>query len=229
MPQSERNMGGNVIPAGYWLAGCVAYVTVVLGADALATLNVDWPWHWGALRWRSLGLFDGFKFLFWLVVPFAVSVRGMDWGAFGFRGWRWRDVWLLGGLALAGLCAVLLIPLVPALREVYPGFGDRSAAVRWAVGLRYSIWLVSWLPGWEFLHRYVLLRAADRRWARYGWLLVPLSEGLYHLQKPFLEMAGMVVFSVVLCQWSLRRKNVLLPFLAHLTVELELILFLAAW
>jgi hypothetical protein len=40
-----------------------------------------------------------------------------------------------------------------------------------------------------------------------------------------LEAGGMVLYSVVLTLWAIRRKNALLPFLAHLTIEIELIVF----
>ncbi|MCC6490869.1 MAG: CPBP family intramembrane metalloprotease, partial [Candidatus Hydrogenedentes bacterium] len=79
---------------------------------------------------------------------------------------------------------------------------------------------------WEFLHRYFLVRPFSARWPRYGWLVVPVSEGAYHLQKHWTEMILMVAFSVALTWWTVRRKNALLPFLAHLFVEVELIAFM---
>ena len=36
----------------------------------------------------------------------------------------------------------------------------------------------------------------------------------------------MVAFSVILTAWALRRRNTLLPFLAHLAIEVELVLFM---
>jgi membrane protease YdiL (CAAX protease family) len=63
-------------------------------------------------------------------------------------------------------------------------------------------------------------------WPRYGWLLVPLAEGVYHLQKPWPEMLGMVAFSLIATQWTLRRDNMLLPLLVHLAIEIELVAFM---
>jgi len=231
-------------------ATAIAYIAVVLGVDVLATRGVSWPINWFVFRWnpyvlrtyaRGLGIpdeimgpfcswplqkFDFFKFLFWFLVPFLFSIRGMDWGALGVRRWKRRDGYFLLGLALAGMAAILIIPYVPALRQTYHSMGHLAAPEKWTQLFIRGIWVISWLLGWEFLHRYFLLRPVAVQWPRYGWLLVPLSEGLYHLQKPGIEALGMVALSVVLTQWTLRRRNVFLPFLVHLTIEIELILFL---
>jgi membrane protease YdiL (CAAX protease family) len=60
-------------------------------------------------------------------------------------------------------------------------------------------------------------------------MLVPLAEGGYHLLKPWPETLAMVAFSVVMTQYALRRKNLVIPFLAHLAVELFLILGMMIW
>ena len=119
-----------------------------------------------------------------------------------------------------------LIPLVPSLNALYSRSGDLPMDVRVDLCLNMMVWNFSWIIGWEFLHRYALLRAADGAWPRWGWLLVPLSEGIYHLQKPALEALGMVAFSIALTLYARRRKNFLLPLLAHLIIEIELIVFL---
>ena len=118
--------------------------------------------------------------------------------------------------------AMLLIPMVPSLKATYGGF----AAPGQAVG--HLTWTLSWLIGWEFLHRYVLLTHLDARWPNWGWLVIPFVEGAYHFvqQKPWPETLGMVALSLVVTSWARRRRNVLLPFLAHLAIELELIVFL---
>jgi hypothetical protein len=38
--------------------------------------------------------------------------------------------------------------------------------------------------------------------------------------------AAMVIFSLIATYWSLKRRNGLLPFLAHLIIELQLTVFL---
>ena len=72
------------------------------------------------------------------------------------------------------------------------------------------------------MHRYFLLRPVMHRFPRYGWLIVPLCETIYHLQKPLLEAGGMAVFSLLLTWWTMKRRNMLLPFIAHLYIEILL-------
>jgi membrane protease YdiL (CAAX protease family) len=225
-----------------------AYIAVVLTVDTLAVSRVKTPIDWSMFQWflpkslafleRTLGLhldflkqiwmsrLDVFKLLFWFVIPFVFCLRHMDWGALGIRGWKRMDYIILAVLAVLGLGAVFLIPHVPQLRYIYASLAEASPEQKWIAFRGQLVWVASWLIGWEFLHRYVLLRQAQRLWPVWGWLLVPFSEGVYHLQKPALEALGMVVFSIILTQWAIRRKNVLLPFLAHLIIEVELILFL---
>lgn len=226
-------------------AAVIVYVAVALGVDALVSLGVDWPFDWGVFRWnglvagrwlRALGLdtlarfwshgplrsFDLFKFLFWFVVPFAWSLRRMDWGWFSFKRWKRIDLAAFTVLAVAGIVAVLLVPLFPSLRAIFPSMRGMG----WSALVLQLVWVVSWLTGWEFLHRYFLLRPVSARWPRWGWLLVPLSETVYHLLQPWPMTLGMAALSVVLTQWSLRRANVLLPFLVHLVIEVALIAFL---
>lgn len=227
---------------GLFLAFAVLYVILVLGIDALAALQVSWPFDWTVFQWRPqtcwrllslepplwtrtsvIRSFDLFKFLFWLVVPLCFCLRSIEKSWFSIRTWK-RSDWILLAVFLAGSAvAVLSIRYIPSLRHAYPGMNHLPWVVRGARGLTSLVWTASWLVGWEFLHRYFLLRAASARFPRFGWLLVPLSEVLYHLQKPLLEAAGMGLFSLVLTWWSLKRKNVLLPFLIHLYIELLLI------
>ena len=76
------------------------------------------------------------------------------------------------------------------------------------------------------MHRYFLLRPLSERWPRWGWVVVPVSEALYHLQKDPLEMAAMFVAGVVFTLWTSARKNLMLPFLVHAAVEAGLAAFL---
>jgi membrane protease YdiL (CAAX protease family) len=179
------------------------------------------------VRHLSAWGFDPFKFAVWFLVPFLVllALRRMDWGYFGVKRWRRADLWLLGGIVAAGVLAVLSILVVPSLRDWYPSMGDLPSKVRWHFAQERLVWTFSWIVGWEFLHRYALLTQLGRVWPRYGWLAIPVIEGVYHLQKDPLEMAGMVALSLVLTSWARARKNTLLPFLAHLSIEVELLLF----
>jgi CAAX prenyl protease-like protein len=202
-------------------------VTMNLLADMLGLKPISFgsPGQWLP---RIVQHVDALKTFLWLILPLGIVWVGMDWEQLTFRTWKRIDYLLLLGLAGVGIIVVLVIPLLPGVREVYasgrlPASWDRRVLFIVAQ----LVWTFSWLPGWEFLHRYFLLRPSVARWPRYGWLLVPLSEGLYHLQKPMLETVGMVAFSILATQYTLRRGNVLLPFLAHLIIEIELILFMA--
>lgn len=203
----------------------LVYTAVVHGLDTLAAQNGAWGLDGSLFRWQSPSGFDYFKFLAWLVVPLVIlGVLGrVDKRYFGFGRAKRSDLYALLALIGAGFVAVALIRVVPGLGEWYPGLGD----LPWERRLDYAryqlLWTASWLVGWEFLHRYALLTSFTRLNPRYGWLVAPLVEGLYHLQKHWLEMLGMVFFSVLLTQWALRRRTVLLPFLAHLAIELELL------
>ncbi len=205
-----------------------AYTVVVHGVDTLAAWNVSAGVDWSLMRWQTSFGFDVFKFAAWLLLPFVALwwLGRIDWGYFGLRRLRRLDLLLLAGLVLVGLLAVLSIRLLPGLEAWYPGMGGQSWPQKMAfLGFNLA-WIASWLVGWEFLHRYALLTSSERVWPRYGWLAVPIIETVYHLQKHPLEMAGMAAFSLLLTYWAKTRRNVLLPFLAHLAVELEVVLFM---
>jgi len=232
-----------------WIAALAAlYIFVVLAVDTLAAQRVQWPFPWSRLQWHlsttfptlrgtPWGAFDIYKFLFWLVIPFAICAPRMDWRYLAGKWDRW-DALLVGGLALLGMAAMFVIPLVPALQTTYPGMGHLTAAQKWQYVHGAMVWNVSWLFGWEFLHRYMLLKAVQRApltgsWGMPGnslnqwyWLAVPLSETLYHLQKPGIEALGMCFFSVILTLWCLKRKNWLVACLVHLIIEVELLVFM---
>ena len=216
-------------PGGASLTPIVAvtvYVAAVLGVDTLAAHGVRFIIDWRVFLWQSENGFDLFKFMWWFVVPFAASLHALDWGAFGVRRWQRIDLVLLGGLVLLGVGAVLIIPYFKSLDNIFHGLGSSPWIIKRNFVEGRLIWTASWLIGWEFLHRYFLLRAYEARWPRVGWLIVPLSEGLYHLQQPLAMAVGMVVFSLILTPWAFNRRNVLLPFLAHLAVELALLGYL---
>lgn len=240
--------------AGKWPALCAGlYVASVLLVDTLAAQDVEYLMVWQELHWQLQDMhralwpqlkawgvslsslswmlvpagqsFDLFKFCFWLLLPLLCCLPWLDGGWLGAGRMEARD-WL-GLLVIAALGAVVmqLIPWVPELRQQYPGLSFLPAGVKQEYLIAQLLWLASWLLGWEFLHRYLLLRAGLSLSARWGWLLVPVVEGLYHLQKPMLEMLGMVALSVVLTQWTVRRRTLLPALLAHLLIELELLLY----
>jgi len=196
-------------------------------AGLLAETNFAPAWLLSALRAEFLQRFDLFKFTFWFVIPFVWSLRRMDWRWIGFGRWRRADYRLFGILAVGAVLIVMLVPLIPGLREYYPTYrGNAAPEERIRHFILYMPWIFSWLIGWEFMHRYFLLRPAMAAWPRYGWLLVPLSEGVYHLQKFWLEAVGMVIFSLALTWWTIRRRNAMLPFCVHLVIEIALPFFI---
>jgi hypothetical protein len=230
---TRRKEGGGAASrsnANLWI------VLTLLAYTAVVHLLDTFGWHEPYLRpllraepLRALegSGFDVFKFVAWFLAPFLflLVLRRIDWGYFGVTRWRRRDVIFLAALIVAGMLAVLSILVFPSLRQWYPSMEEAPAFAKWRFATHALVWTVSWIVGWEFIHRYALLTQLARVAPRFGWLLIPVIEGVYHLQKDPLEAGAMVVFSLVLTRWALVRRNVLLPFLAHLAVEIELLLF----
>jgi hypothetical protein len=249
LPDNAENRLGPKGNRAWLVAIVVVYILLVLGVDMLAAMRVQWPFPWVRLEWHlsttfpslrgtACAAFDVYKFLFWLVIPFVACLWRMDWRYLLFSRWKKWDLILVGGLAVLGMAVMFIIPHVPALKAIYPSMGALSIEQKMAYVQRAMLWNVSWIFGWEFLHRYCLLRVVQvapltGRWglpawkpSQWYWLAVPISETLYHLQKPGLEAVGMFAFSVVLTLWCLKRKNWLLACLVHLIIEVELLLFM---
>ncbi|MBI3117576.1 MAG: hypothetical protein HYZ00_02755, partial [Candidatus Hydrogenedentes bacterium] len=175
-----------------WLV--VLYVAAVLTVDALATLHVRWGTDWSQFDWgprearqflQGLGLpkgafsflyegamrnFDWFKFFTWFLAPFLFALPNMVWSALSFKRWKIHDVMMLLVIAGVGMLIMLFIPFMPEFRDLY--LGNVPAAQRSAFLFAQLAWIVSWLPGWEFMHRYVLLDRVSMTWPRYGWFLL---------------------------------------------------------
>jgi hypothetical protein len=212
--------------AGWKTLVVPGYVAVVLALDLLAWQGRTGPLDWTFLRWRLANGVDLFKFVAWFLVPFCFSLSKMDWGYWGVRRWKRADGYLLVGLIAAGLVAVVATQWIPALRAAFPSYGQTAWSARLALAQEELLWTFSWIIGWEFMHRYALLRWVQGRAPRFGWLLIPAYEAAYHLNWPTLWMpAAMAAFSLVMTPWARKRQNTLLPFLAHLIVEVELVLF----
>jgi len=226
-----------------WLV--LAYTVVVLLVDALAANQVSAGIDWGIFSWRASGAlaqFDYFKFVFWLLVPItwcvlthryavrqesaAESSLRFDPKYFSFAPCKRGDYILLAILVVGGMLSVLAILYVPALREYYPSASGMTAQEKFRLLQVQLLWNVSWLFGWEFLHRYFLLRPVAERWPKFGWVLVPIFEAIYHLQKHPLEMAGMFAVGVLFTWWAVQRRNILLPLIVHASVEIGLMAFL---
>lgn len=206
----------------------LAYVIAAHTIDTLALRNVEWLLDWHVFRIQAENGFDAFKFTVWLVIPLVVFFPTLDVHYFTLRRWRRCDYAVLLAMVLLAIAVVAVIPFVPGLRDAYPRLGDLPGPARVQFLLHQVTWTFSWLVGWEFLHRYVLLTRLRSWWRPGAWVAVPAIEGLYHViqGKHWLESVGVVIFSVVACGWTIKRRNALLPFLAHLMIELALIGFL---
>jgi membrane protease YdiL (CAAX protease family) len=115
---------------------------------------------------------------------------------------------------------------------MYPSVSHRPLDDRLIFAASQIVWIASWLTGWEFLHRYVLISTIKKAWPALVWpitlVIVPLIETLYHVGqgKAPIESAAVLVFSLALCAWTLHRENIVGPALAHGFIEAALILFL---
>lgn len=209
----------------------VAYVLATHAVDTLAMRGDVAGIDWTQFRWRLGNGTDLFKFIAWFVIPLALSIPTMDFDYFTFHRWKRVDWTLLALLIVGGGIVVILLPHWPGVGDYYRGWGHLAPARRWDHAMAQFLWTLSWLTGWEFVHRYFLVRPLRAAWDR-GWIavlvLVPLIEALYHVvqEKPVLESIGMGGLSILLCAWTLSRRNALLPFLGHLAIEIELIVFL---
>lgn len=201
--------------ASLWVA--LPYTVLVLALDLLAIFGS---------QTTMLGSFDEYKFLFWFVIPLLLTYADWDFGYYGFSRWRKVDFAFLLVMLALGLVAVKSMRFFPAVSSYYPPLSHLSAPERWHFLWTDLIWTLSWLPGWEFLNRYYLLRAAKRYSPRFALYLLPIVEGAYHIQKPVPEMVGMVALSYVLTLWAIRRNNGLLPLLVHAGIEIGLAIFL---
>ncbi len=233
----------------------VGYVALVLAWDAFVTIGDIRTVNWAVFQWRPVGLqalleslqvphalvgwmswalltrVDLFKLLFWLALPMGICLWHMDWDYFRTRRIKRSDWWFLSGMCALAVGAAVSIRFIPALANQYRGLGQAAFSMRFQFFFVQILWVFSWLPGWEFMHRYFLLRRVSIDFPRFGWLLVPLSEGTYHLvvAKPWPETVAMVAFSVLMTQYALRRKSLVIPFLAHLAVEVFLIVGMVIW
>ena len=231
----------------------VGYVALVLSLDVFVTIGDYRTVNWGVFLWRPADLqallellhvphflvswmglslltqVDLFKLFFWLAIPAAICFWHMDWDYFTTRRIKPLDWQFLIGMCVLAVLAIVSVRFIPALSHIYHGSGEISLLGKLSFLIKKLLWVLSWLVGWEFMHRYFLLRRVALDFPRFGWLLVPLSEGTYHLVKPWPEMLAMVAFSVLMTQYTLRRKNVVVPFLAHLAVELSLIVGMMVW
>jgi hypothetical protein len=219
---SQLNLNENKKKALYALF----YAIFALTLDSISTIHLKWGIDWGIFHWQLKNGFEVSTFILWFAIPFLFTFKSIDWKYFGISRLKKNDIYLVILLSIIGIIAVLSIKFYPSLRNFYPSkeFNNASAKVNWA--LYKMIWNISWLTGWEFLHRYVLLTYFEKAFPKKGWFGVCLIEFVFHFQKAFLEAIGMLIFSTIITYWAYKRKNVVLPFFAHLLIESFLIIFI---
>lgn len=204
----------------------VTYAVAALAVDSLATANSQWLIDWSVFYWRLRYGFEISTTILWLVIPCALMFPHLDPHCFTFRRWKKVDALLLLILILAGAAGVLLIRYIPELNRYYASQAHLSPAMKRTFIIGNLAWITSWLIGWEFLHRVFLMRYLQTLLGKAGPCLIPVFEFVFHLQKSLPEAGGMLLLSAVLTYWSYRRRNVLLPLLAHLAIELTLVAYL---
>lgn len=211
------------------LAWTLGYVGFVLGLD-VAMAQGRLPVAARSLL-RALHLvhesngFDWYKFVVWLVVPLAWTWRHPGYRTLSLRATR-GEWWLQVTVVAASCLAMFVVAATSELSAHYLGGLTNNSAQRWLTARWQLIWTASWLPGYEFMLRRVLLQRASVLGPWWSVALVAAVEFVYHLQKPMLEAYAVLLFSAVLSTWATRRPESLHPILAHLWVELVLIGFL---
>jgi hypothetical protein len=222
----------------------IIYTIAVFIIDLLATFDIHFIFNWGILNIDLSHLlnkipvfknslfsflfieFDLRKFFLWLILPIIIFNKAVDFYWFSFKSWEKKDFFILLVLTLLCVSSLIFVILSPTLSSYYSGLKELPSKQKVIIFFQQILWIISWLPGWEFLNRHLLLRACRRLHKKYTWFLVPIVETAYHIPKPFLEMLGMSIFSLFACLWTLRKKNNLMAFLCHLFIELGLVILL---
>jgi len=222
----------------------IIYSTSVLYIDLLITFNTHFLFSWGILNftlsdvlykfpllkhYAFITVFDNFdlyKFIFWLILPFVLFNKFIDFQWFSLKYWQKQDYLIFLFFCLLCLFSLVFVILSPTLRMFYPGTGTIPISQKIQFFLQQFFWIISWLPGWEFLNRHLLLRACRQLSKGSGWFFVTIVETLYHIFKPMLEIFGMFIFSIVACLWSQKRENNLMAFFCHFIIEIGLIFIL---
>lgn len=171
--------------------------------------------------------FDWYKFVTWFLIPVLATFPVERRVGVHLRITKYEAVAL--GVVVALSCAAMGIVVTSAeLSAQYLGSAMGNWGQRLSIAERQLIWTLSWLPGYEFLVRRILLSRAEP-WRSGAVVLVALVEFVYHLQKPMLEAVAVLFFSAALSVWARKRRGSLWPPLAHLCVELVLIGFVAVY
>ncbi|MBF0297600.1 MAG: hypothetical protein HQK51_02705 [Oligoflexia bacterium] len=208
----------------------ISYAITAIIVDTLATNGKIFIINWSTFYWKLNCGFEVSTFLLWTIIPFTLmlivdSPRSFDWQLFTCSRWKKIDLLILFIIFLFGVFAILSIKFIPVLRNYYTSRANLDSPAKLEYAINTIIWTLSWLIGWEFLHRVYLFKYLHILFGKLGICLIPILEFTYHLIKSLPEAFAMLIFSIAVTYWCYVRKNALLPFLAHFFIEITLLLF----
>lgn len=173
-----------------------------LGGDPFAGPMLDFAW--GALLMVGVPLL---VVRLWLREP----VRSYGLGLGDVRlGWKVAVI----GLAI-GLPAMWMASRDPAMREVYPRFGQPDGGVPVDRFVVYSLAYGLFFLAGEFSMRGFLLFALEERSAAMAVAVTALVQTVWHLGTPVGELASAPVWGVVVGALNLRLRSIWYLFAVH--------------
>jgi hypothetical protein len=213
------------INSGAWK--WIFFALMLYGLDALVTWDLDFLFRWGRLSLILPGGFDFSAFSIFFLLPLAANRFKFPFRYYLPPGMGRREVLgVVAGVLLAAI-VIFLSFHSDSVRKFYSGLSGARGKTGSGWG-RFGfqlVWVLSWLPGYEFLHRHVLLKRFAPLAGGRGWLLVPALEFIFHLQKPLLEAAGAAAFGLIATWWTKKTDNGGVAFLMHFWIELVFLVF----
>lgn len=172
--------------------------------------------------------FDWRKFLLWLIFPIILYrlLKLPQKISFSFNEIQKKDWLIILFISLLAGLSMLLIPHIDALNQYYVQRGEVSFEQKIAFIKFQSLWIFSWAFGWEYLIRFFWLNSFEERHLSKAIYILPIIEVLYHFNKPWPEILGVLALSLFLVGWTIKRRNMLPAMLTHLLIEFILIFYL---
>jgi membrane protease YdiL (CAAX protease family) len=172
--------------------------------------------------------FDTRKFLLWLVFPLTYFIAMKPKGEIqaSFAQIKKKDWLIICSISILAVGAMFIIPYIDVLSQYYVDRSHVSNDHKIAF-LKFNLfWIFSWALGWEFLIRFLWMNSFETSKRKFCYGLIPLIEILYHYNKPWPEIIGVGALSLVLVHWTIKRKNMLPAMIAHIIIELILVIYL---
>lgn len=200
--------------------------------------RVGHPWApFAVLSWAALsvllsafcypsrlgGWFDAFRFTLWLVLPAAIArwACGATRESLGLVAGRPKRGQILAFGAFLLLATVLLLWAMrqPSLQSYYGSTAQAMKRMGWSWFLPHLGYTLSWMLGWEFMLRGLVLNHGAPGHPRRAVAWVLLLDLAAHVHKSPLECGGILLLAPIQI-WLVRRTGSLLwPILLHLWVE----------